>query len=80
MQYSKKDEEIVKRLRRENVEFRNEEREHERLSKLLEKLNKRKNLLPEEEMTAKRLHVEKLATKDRLMQWIRHSSGAAGKG
>lgn len=71
MQYTKKDEEIVKVLRKENAQFRNDEKEHERLSKQLEKLNKRKNLLPEEEVSAKKLHLDKLALKDNLMQMIR---------
>jgi uncharacterized protein YdcH (DUF465 family) len=79
MQYSKKDEEIAKKLRMENSEFRDDEKEHQRLSKELEKLNKRKNLLPDEESAAKKLHVEKLALKDQLMQWIRNSNAEQGK-
>ena len=71
MQYTKKDEEIVKKLRKENAQFRDDEKEHGRLSKELEKLNKRKNLLPKEEVSAKKLHLEKLALKDNLMQIIR---------
>jgi uncharacterized protein YdcH (DUF465 family) len=79
MQYTKQDEEIVKKLRKENSRFRDDEKEHERLSKQLEKLNKRKNLLPEEEASAKKFHVEKLALKDHLMQWIRNSKTEQGK-
>jgi hypothetical protein len=71
MQYTKEDEEIVKKLRRENIQFRDDEKVHQRLSKELEKLNKRKNLLPEEEVSAKKIHVEKLALKDHLMEMIR---------
>ncbi|MBI1823228.1 MAG: DUF465 domain-containing protein [Nitrospirae bacterium] len=71
MQYTKKDEEIVKKLRKENTQFRDDEKVHERLSKQLEKLNKRKNLLPDEEVSAKKIHVEKLALKDHLMEMIR---------
>jgi uncharacterized protein YdcH (DUF465 family) len=71
MEYSKGDEEIVRILRKESSEFREEEQNHEKLSKRLEKLNKRKNLLPEEEISAKKLHLEKLAVKDSLMNRIR---------
>ena len=79
MQYTKKDEEVVKKLRKENSRFRDDEKEHERLSKHLEKLNKRKNLLPEEETEVKKLHVEKLARKDQLMQWIRNAKADQGE-
>jgi uncharacterized protein YdcH (DUF465 family) len=78
MEYTKKDEEIVKTLRKENSQFRDDEKEHERLSKQLEKLNKRKNLLPEEEEAAKKLHVKKLVLKDQLMEWIRKSKTIQG--
>jgi len=73
MDYVKEDQEIVKKLRKESPQFRNDEMEHERLSKALEKLNKRKNLLPEEELTVKKLHFDKLAVKDKLVSLIRQA-------
>jgi uncharacterized protein YdcH (DUF465 family) len=65
------DEEVIKTLRQENEKFRDDEKDHEALAKQLAKLNKRKNLLPEEELTVKKLHKEKLILKDSLARMIR---------
>ncbi|MBI1820837.1 MAG: ribosomal protein S18-alanine N-acetyltransferase [Nitrospirae bacterium] len=66
-----KDDELVKQIRKENKKFRDFEKEHEQLSKKLEALNKRKTLLPEEEVEVKRIHKEKLVFKDQLKQMIK---------
>ncbi|MBI1819470.1 MAG: hypothetical protein HYR81_04000 [Nitrospirae bacterium] len=65
------DEEVIKTLRQENEKFRDDEKDHEDLAKQLAKLNKRKNLLPEEALAVKKLHKEKLILKDSLARMIR---------
>ena len=66
-----KDDEMIKRLRKENKRFRDDEKEHETLSKKLDELNKRKTLLSEEEVEVKKIRIEKLILKDRLTQTIK---------
>ena len=66
-----KDDEMIKRLRKENKRFRDDEQEHETLSKKLDELNKRKTLLSEEEVEVKKIRIEKLILKDRLTQTIK---------
>ncbi len=66
-----KDDELIKQIRKENKKFRDFEKEHEQLSIKLEALNKRKTLLPEEEVEVKRIHKEKLVFKDRLTDMIK---------
>ncbi|MHB8483160.1 MAG: DUF465 domain-containing protein [Nitrospiria bacterium] len=67
----RKDDEMIKQLRKENKKFRDDEKDHEQLSRKLEALNKRKTLLAEEEVEVKRIHKEKLILKDHLIKMIK---------
>ncbi|MBX3302040.1 MAG: DUF465 domain-containing protein [Nitrospira sp.] len=62
---------IVEQLRRTNTEFRELEESHHRLDLELNELQKRHVLTPNEEIEKKRIQKEKLATKDRLAEFIR---------
>lgn len=62
---------IVEQLRRTNTEFRELEESHHRLHLELNDLQKRHVLTPNEEIEKKRIQKEKLATKDRLAEFIR---------
>jgi uncharacterized protein YdcH (DUF465 family) len=62
---------IVEQLRRTNTEFRELEESHHRLDLELNELQKRHVLTPKEEIEKKRIQKEKLATKDRLAEFIR---------
>lgn len=62
---------IVEQLRRSNTEFRELEESHHRLDLELNELQKRHVLTPNEELEKKRIQKEKLATKDKLAEFIR---------
>jgi uncharacterized protein len=62
---------IVEQLRRTNTEFRELEESHHRLDLELNELQRRHVLTPNEEIEKKRIQKEKLATKDRLAEFIR---------
>lgn len=62
---------IVEQLRRTNTEFRELEASHHRLDLELNELQKRHVLTPNEEIEKKRIQKEKLATKDKLAEFIR---------
>jgi uncharacterized protein YdcH (DUF465 family) len=62
---------IVEQLRRTNTEFRELEESHHRLGLELNELQKRHVLTPNEEIEKKRIQKEKLATKDKLAEFIR---------
>jgi uncharacterized protein len=62
---------IVEQLRRTNTEFRELEESHHRLDLELNELQRRHVLTPIEEIEKKRIQKEKLATKDRLAEFIR---------
>ena len=62
---------IVEQLRRTNTEFRELEESHHRLDLELNDLQKRHVLTPNEEIEKKRIQKEKLATKDKLAEFIR---------
>ena len=64
---------ITERLRRSNTEFRALEESHHRLDAELADLQKRHVLTPEEEVLKKKLKKEKLATKDKIAEFIRSS-------
>ncbi len=66
---------IVEQLRRTNTEFRELEKSHHRLDLELNDLQKRHVLTPNEEIEKKRIQKEKLATKDRLAEFIRLHRG-----
>ncbi|MGE0645914.1 MAG: DUF465 domain-containing protein [Nitrospira sp.] len=62
---------IVEQLRRTNTEFRQLEESHHRLDLELNELQRRHVLTPNEEIEKKRIQKEKLATKDKLAEFIR---------
>ncbi|MDH4081956.1 MAG: DUF465 domain-containing protein [Nitrospira sp.] len=62
---------IVEQLRRTNTEFRDLEESHHRLDLELNELQKRHVLTPNEEIEKKRIQKEKLATKDKLAEFVR---------
>lgn len=62
---------IVEQLRRTNTEFRELEESHHRLDLELSELQKRHVLTPNEEIEKKRIQKAKLATKDKLAEFIR---------
>ncbi|MDH4301192.1 MAG: DUF465 domain-containing protein [Nitrospira sp.] len=62
---------IVEQLRRTNTEFRELEASHHRLDLELNELQKRHVLTPNEEIEKKRIQKEKLATKDKLAEFVR---------
>ena len=62
---------IVEQLRRTNTEFRELEASHHRLDLELHELQKRHVLTPNEEVEKKRIQKEKLATKDKLAEFVR---------
>lgn len=65
------DSELLERLRKENKEFLELEKEHRRLDEELNLLLKRRVLTAEEEVLKKRLQKEKLSKKDRMAEVIR---------
>ena len=64
---------ITERLRRSNTEFRALEESHHRLDAELADLQKRYVLTPAEEVLKKQLQKEKLATKNKIAEFIRSS-------
>jgi len=61
---------IVKVLLEESEEFRREREAHQRYEKILEGLNRRPHLAPDEEMERKKIQKLKLAGKDRMERMI----------
>lgn len=66
-----KEEEIIEILKRENEEFRKLYEEHRHLDSLLDEMNKKAYLTPEEEIEKKRMQKEKLYKKDKMAEMIR---------
>ena len=64
---------ITERLRRSNTEFRALEESHHRLDAELAYLQKRHVLTPADEVLKNQLQKEKLATKDKIAEFIRSS-------
>jgi len=62
---------IVQQLRRSHHEFHQLEEQHRHLEERLAELIKRKVLTPQEEIEKKRLQIDKLNKKDRMVQIIR---------
>jgi uncharacterized protein YdcH (DUF465 family) len=62
---------ILEQLRRTNTQFRELEESHHRLDRELNELQKRHVLTPNEGIEKKRIQKEKLATKDKLAEFIR---------
>lgn len=65
------DEQIVEVLKRENEEYKKLSLEHKELKTILDELNKKHYLTPEEEFEKKRMQKEKLQKKDRMAELIR---------
>ncbi|GAB4259694.1 MULTISPECIES: DUF465 domain-containing protein [Deferrisoma] len=65
-----RDEAIAKILMKESEEFRREMEAHQRYERILEELNRRPHLTPEEEMERKKIQKLKLAGKDRMARMI----------
>ncbi len=66
----KRDEAIAKILMKESEEFRREMEAHQRYERILEELNRRPHLTPDEEMERKKIQKLKLAGKDRMARMI----------
>lgn len=66
-----RDEQIIEILKKENEEFRKLYEEHRQLDSLLDELNKKHYLTPEEEVEKKRMQKEKLYKKDKMAEMIR---------
>ncbi len=66
-----REEEIIEILKRENEEFRKLYEEHRHLDALLDDMNKKPYLTPEEEIEKKRMQKEKLYKKDKMAEMIR---------
>ncbi|MCS7203134.1 MAG: DUF465 domain-containing protein [Thermodesulfovibrio sp.] len=75
-----KEEEIIEILKRENEEFRKLYEEHRQLDSLLNELNKRVYLTPEEEIEKKRMQKEKLYKKDKMAEMIRQYKAKISQG
>jgi uncharacterized protein YdcH (DUF465 family) len=65
------EEQIAEILKRENGEYQKLSLEHKELKTLLEEINKKHYLTPEEEFEKKKKQKEKLLKKDRMAEMIR---------
>ena len=63
-----KEETLIERLARENEEFSKAREAHSELAKMVDELEKKTFLTPQEEMEVKMLKKKKLACKDRMEQ------------
>jgi uncharacterized protein YdcH (DUF465 family) len=61
-----KEEELIEKLMRENVEFLKTKQAHTQLAKQLEELEKKPFLTPQDEMEVKIIKKKKLALKDQM--------------
>lgn len=66
-----REEEIIEILKKENEEFKRLYEEHRLLDSILNDMNKKHYLTPEEEIEKKRRQKEKLYKKDRMAEIIR---------
>lgn len=66
-----REEEIIEILRKENEEFKKLYEEHRQLDSMLDEMNKKHYLTPEEEIEKKRMQKEKLFKKDKMAEMIR---------
>ena len=65
------DEEIVEALKKVNDDFKKLCDEHKALNGLLDELNRKHYLSPEEELDKKRMQKEKLYKKDKIAELVR---------
>jgi uncharacterized protein YdcH (DUF465 family) len=66
-----KEAEIISMLRLKSDEFRKIEEEHRKLDKDLDEMNKKRYLMPDEEVEKKKMQKQKLQYKDRMAELIR---------
>ncbi|GAB6184321.1 YdcH family protein [Thermodesulfovibrio hydrogeniphilus] len=66
-----REEEIIEILKKENEEFRKLYEEHKQLDDIIDEMNKKPYLTPEEEIEKKRLQKEKLYKKDKIAEFIK---------
>ena len=66
-----KEADIISMLRIKSDEFRKIEEEHRKLDKDLDEMNKKRYLMPDEEVEKKRMQKQKLQYKDRMAELIR---------
>ncbi|MEW6215470.1 MAG: DUF465 domain-containing protein [Nitrospirota bacterium] len=66
-----KEHEIVELLKKENEEFRRLTEEHRNLERLLEEIDSKRYLTPDEEIERKKIQKQKLIKKDRMAELIR---------
>jgi len=66
-----KETEIINMLRLKSDEFRKIEEEHRKLDKDLDEMNKKRYLMPDEEVEKKKMQKQKLQYKDRMAELIR---------
>ncbi len=66
-----REEEIIEILKRENEEFKKLYEEHRQLDSILDEMNKKPYLTPDEEIEKKRMQKEKLQKKDKMAEMVR---------
>jgi len=66
-----KETEIINMLRLKSDEFRKIEEEHRKLDKDLDEMNKKRYLMPDEEVEKKKMQKQKNQYKDRMAELIR---------
>jgi uncharacterized protein YdcH (DUF465 family) len=66
-----REEEIVELLKKENEDFRKLTEEHRDLEELLEKIDSKRYLTPEEEVERKKIQKQKLLKKDKMAALVR---------
>ncbi|MBI5640757.1 MAG: DUF465 domain-containing protein [Nitrospirae bacterium] len=66
-----KEQEIIESLKKENQEFSKLLEEHHHLEDVLQEIDRKVYLTPEEEVERKKLQKQKLAKKDRMAELIR---------
>ena len=66
-----KEQEIVESLKKENEEFRKLIEDHHTLEGILEEIDRKVYLTPEEEVERKKIQKQKLLKKDRMAELIR---------
>jgi len=66
-----KEAEIISMLRLKSDEFRKIEEEHRKLDRDLDEMNKKRYLMPDEEVEKKKMQKQKLQYKDRMAELIR---------
>ena len=66
-----KEHEIVEFLKKENEEFKRLSEEHRNLDGLLDEIDRKHYLTPEEEVERKKIQKQKLSKKDKMAELVR---------